>query len=141
MFRFNWLYKPGKDNAAAAALSRHPPEQAEVFSANIVVLLGMQTRSGQRSGLHLEHKPQPDKKGRLQKRLRDPQPDCGENSSTLAHRERNTVPSEGCSGDPAASNAARPPSQRDTSAVTGTASGIPIRDVWSLLMWIWLNGP
>jgi len=122
-FRFNWLYKPGKDNAAADALSRYPPDSTKLSALNVVTLLAVRTRSGQRGDPRAEYH-QPSKRPR-RKNQPPPPPEFGENSSPLAPREQNTTPSEGCLSDPAASNAARPPSQRDTSVVTGTALSDP----------------
>ena len=106
------------------------PKRLIKFSASLVSLLCMKTRSGQRVG-PVHAKPST---GHKRKRNHTPQP-VRENFSPLAPREQNAVPSEGCMGDPAASNAAWPSSQRDTSAVTGTAqsdpTAVPVDDVLS----------
>ena len=124
-FKFTWLYKPGKDNAAADALSRHPPEKAELFSMNLVSLLSMQTLSGRRSVRRVEPDFEYSAPIRHKRKRSIGDPEMGQSSSSLAPRERNAAQSEGCLGDPAAFNAARPPSQYDNSAVTGTAQGDP----------------
>jgi len=44
-FKFNWLYRPGKDNMADPLSRNPPPDQPQINFANLVLLLAMQTRS------------------------------------------------------------------------------------------------
>ena len=129
-FTFNWLYKPGKDNVVADALSRHPNSDTLKLC---VILLSMKTRSKHNSNPGPHNYTTPTKRKRVH--FSD-SPDYAtiDPDSYLPLLEQNTSTSGGLLLD-SACYADQEQSQRDYRDVTGSAQNslpaVPAADVLS----------
>jgi len=118
-FTFEWLYKPGKDNNAADALSRHPDTGSQLFTLLLRMQLNMQTRSQARASAqpteNIGVESRPNKRARIDTSVvRD------QERHSVPLRERNTTTSEGF--PPALGISDVEESQRDYRVVPGQST-------------------